>query len=73
METLLIKAMQRAKYFVAGKVKPEQFQHFALNLPLYTHFTNPSRRYADIVVHRQLEVALSNGSMEFMEDVESLA
>lgn len=73
METLLIKAMQRAKYFVAGKVKPEQFQHFALNLPLYTHFTNPSRRYADIVVHRQLEVALSNGSMEFTEDVESLA
>ena len=73
METLLIKGMQRAKYIVAGKTRPEQFQHFALNLPLYTHFTNPSRRYSDIIVHRQLEVALSNGSMEFTEDVENLA
>ncbi|KAL9101705.1 MAG: hypothetical protein Q9163_003070 [Psora crenata] len=73
METLLIKAMRRARYFVAGKVKPEQYQHYALNLPLYTHFTNPSRRYADIVVHRQLEVALSNGSLEFAEDIETLS
>ena len=73
METLLVKAMQRAKYAVAGKVRQDQYQHFALNLPLYTHFTNPSRRYADIVVHRQLEVALSDGALEFAEDIESLA
>ncbi|KAL8948081.1 MAG: hypothetical protein Q9222_005699 [Ikaeria aurantiellina] len=72
METLLVKAMQRAKYFVISKARIEQQQHFALNLPLYTHFTNPSRRYADIIVHRQLEVALSNGSLEFSEDVEAL-
>lgn len=68
----MVKAMQRAKYFVASKARPEQYQHFALNLPLYTHFTNPSRRYADIVVHRQLEVALSDGSLEFNEDIEAL-
>ena len=73
METLLVKAMQRAKYFVAGRVRQDQYPHYALNLPLYTHFTNPSRRYADIIVHRQLEVALSNGSMEFNEDIESLS
>lgn len=73
METLLIKAMRRAKYFVAGKTKPEMYQHYALNLPLYTHFTNPSRRYADIIVHRQLEVALSNGTADFAEDVDALA
>lgn len=73
METLLVKAMQRAKYVLAEKFKPEQLQHFALNLPLYTHFTNPFRRYADIVVHRQLEVALSDGSLEYSEDIESLA
>lgn len=73
METLLVKAMQRAKYFVAGRARPDQYPHYALNLPLYTHFTNPSRRYADIVVHRQLEVALFNGSMEFNEDLESLS
>ncbi|KAL8865100.1 MAG: hypothetical protein Q9174_007070 [Haloplaca sp. 1 TL-2023] len=73
METLLVKAMQRAKYCVASTVRQDQRQHFALNLPLYTHFTNPSRRYGDIIVHRQLEVALSNGAMEFTEDVEVLA
>lgn len=73
METLLVKAMQRAKYFVLGKARPDQVPHYALNLPLYTHFTNPTRRYADIVVHRQLEVALSDESVEFSEDVENLA
>ena len=73
METLLVKAMQRAKYFVAGRARQDQYPHYALNLPLYTHFTNPSRRYADIVVHRQLEVALSNGALEFNEDIESLS
>ena len=72
METLLIKTMQRAKYIVAGKTPQEQWSHFALNLPLYTHFTNPTRRYADIVVHRQLEAALSDGSVEFNEDLENL-
>lgn len=64
--------MQRAKYFVAGRTREEQHPHYSLNLPLYTHFTNPSRRYADIVVHRQLEAALSNGTIEFTEDIENL-
>lgn len=73
VETLMIKAMQRAKYAIAGKTPEDQHSHYALNLPLYTHFTNPSRRYADIIVHRQLEVALSNGAIEFQEDLESLA
>ncbi|KAL8716048.1 MAG: hypothetical protein Q9225_006271 [Loekoesia sp. 1 TL-2023] len=72
METLLVKAMQRAKYFVPSKENQANYQHFALNLPLYTHFTNPLRRYADIIVHRQLEVALSNEPLEFTEDVDAL-
>ncbi|KAI7517493.1 RNB-domain-containing protein, partial [Hortaea werneckii] len=73
METLVVKAMARAKYFVPGKIPDDYISHYALNLPMYTHFTNPSRRYADIVVHRQLEAALSAGSVEFNEDLESLA
>lgn len=72
METLLIKTLQRAKYYIGEQHSEEQRQHFALNLPVYTHFTNPTRRYADIVVHRQLEAALSNGSIEFTDDLESL-
>ncbi|KAF2161721.1 hypothetical protein M409DRAFT_69534 [Zasmidium cellare ATCC 36951] len=72
METLIVKAMGRAKYIVPGRAPDPSLGHYALNLPMYTHFTNPSRRYADIVVHRQLESVLSEGAIEFSEDVESL-
>ncbi|KAJ5491222.1 Virulence protein SSD1 [Penicillium diatomitis] len=72
METLLSKAMQRAKYFVSSGAPDEQRQHYTFNVPVYTHFTNPSRRYADIIVHRQLEAILSEGAIEFTDDVESL-
>jgi protein SSD1 len=72
METLLVKAMHRAKYYIAGKTPNHLWPHYALNLQLYTHFTNPSRRYADIVVHRQLESILSEGKIEYTEDIDSL-
>lgn len=35
--------------------------HFGLNVPLYTHFTSPIRRYADLLVHRQLADLLGCG------------
>jgi len=72
METLLVKAMHRAKYYIAGKTPTYLHPHYSLNLPLYTHFTNPSRRYADLVVHRQLEAVLSEGKIEYNEDIETL-
>ena len=72
METLLLKSMHRAKYYIAGKTAQLLWPHYALNLPLYTHFTSPTRRYADIVVHRQLEAVLSEGAIEFTEDMENL-
>ncbi|ORY71213.1 uncharacterized protein BCR38DRAFT_453817 [Pseudomassariella vexata] len=72
METLLLKTMQHAKYFVAGKTNKLIWPHYALNLPVYTHFTGPTRRYADIIVHRQLEAVLSEGKIEYNEDIENL-
>ncbi|XP_056355046.1 DIS3-like exonuclease 2 isoform X2 [Oenanthe melanoleuca] len=51
--------MQMALYFCTGVLKDETlFHHYALNVPLYTHFTSPIRRYADIVVHRLLCASL---------------
>ncbi|ORX90875.1 RNB-domain-containing protein [Basidiobolus meristosporus CBS 931.73] len=58
LKTLCIKPMQRAKYFCAGSIEPERYRHYALNVPLYTHFTSPIRRYADVIVHRELQSAL---------------
>jgi protein SSD1 len=72
METLLVKSMHKAKYFIAGKMAKTLWPHYALNLPLYTHFTSPTRRYADIIVHRQLEAVLSEGKVEYTEDMENL-
>ncbi|KAF3480178.1 uncharacterized protein GIQ15_05525 [Arthroderma uncinatum] len=72
METLLLKAMGRGKYYISGNVSEQDRPHFILNLPIYTHFTNPFRRYADIIVHRQLEAALS-GATDWPEDMEAFA
>ncbi|KAM0278551.1 hypothetical protein ACHAQH_005119 [Verticillium albo-atrum] len=72
METLVSKSMQRAKYFIAGKTNKQLWPHYALNTPLYTHFTCPTRRYADVIVHRQLEAVLSEGKVEYTEDLENL-
>ncbi|RWS08811.1 DIS3-like exonuclease 2 [Dinothrombium tinctorium] len=54
-----LRSLQMAQYFCTGMNSAEEtFHHYALNVPLYTHFTSPIRRYADVVVHRLLAVAL---------------
>ncbi|CEP13420.1 hypothetical protein [Parasitella parasitica] len=60
LRLLAVKPMQRAKYFCTGSCDIAKYRHYALNVPLYTHFTSPIRRFADIIVHRQLEAALNN-------------
>lgn len=66
MLILAIKPMQRAKYFCTGFLDISKYMHYALNVPMYTHFTSPIRRYADVIVHRQLEAALSDGNVFFL-------
>jgi protein SSD1 len=55
---LLIKSMKRADYFCTGSVSLDSFGHYALSVPLYTHFTSPIRRYCDLVVHRLLDASI---------------
>ncbi|KAI0036768.1 RNB-domain-containing protein [Vararia minispora EC-137] len=73
MELLSYKATQRSKYFCAGMLDIAKYHHFALNVPLYTHFTSPIRRYADIIVHRQLESILQGGDNKFTMDRDAVA
>lgn len=54
LENLATAPMQVAKYFMAGDQPAEEWAHYALAIPYYTHFTSPIRRYADVMVHRLL-------------------
>eukprot|EP00742_Colponemidia_sp_Colp-10_P006144 GILJ01006577.1.p1 GENE.GILJ01006577.1~~GILJ01006577.1.p1 ORF type:complete len:1422 (-),score=259.03 GILJ01006577.1:145-4323(-) len=59
VEYLATRPMQPAAYFVAGKLADQRaWRHYALNMPMYTHFTSPIRRYADVMVHRLLSLSL---------------
>lgn len=76
LSMLLAKPMQMGYYMCAGSAKKrEEYHHYALNVPLYTHFTSPLRRYADIIVHRQLAAALGYcpPSDKTIADLERLA
>lgn len=47
-----------AVYFCSGEIAKEEWHHYGLAAPVYTHFTSPIRRYADILVHRLLAASI---------------
>ena len=64
------RCMTQAIYFASGNVNDSNlFHHYGLASPIYTHFTSPIRRYADIVVHRQLanSIGISNLTQTFKD------
>ncbi|NWS76228.1 DI3L2 exonuclease, partial [Crotophaga sulcirostris] len=68
LTNMFSRPMQMALYFCTGVLEDETlFRHYALNVPFYTHFTSPIRRYADVVVHRLLAASLGVSSHIRME------
>ena len=61
LRVLATRCMQQAVYFCSGEVTEEEWRHYGLATPIYTHFTSPIRRYADVVVHRLLAAAIGLG------------
>jgi len=57
------RCMNQAIYFPLGDCDYEEAFHYGLAVTLYTHFTSPIRRYADVLVHRLLAAAIDIASL----------
>ncbi|KAF5292908.1 hypothetical protein FQR65_LT11160 [Abscondita terminalis] len=60
LRILATRCMLQAVYFPSGLYQKSDYFHYGLAVPLYTHFTSPIRRYADIIVHRLLAVTVGS-------------
>ncbi|KAH9815278.1 hypothetical protein DFH28DRAFT_1027175 [Melampsora americana] len=57
------RCMLPAEYFASGSVSKDTYGHYGLASSIYTHFTSPIRRYADVLVHRQLSAAITQNPL----------
>jgi ribonuclease R len=59
---LAIRTMAKAEY------STENIGHYGLSFDFYAHFTSPIRRYADVLVHRILEMNLGENTLRLDKD-----
>lgn len=66
LRMIATRCMTPAGYFCSGYYDPKaiSFSHFGLAADLYTHFTSPIRRYADLLVHRLLASAIGTSVLD---------
>eukprot|EP01125_Pyxidicula_operculata_P004297 TRINITY_DN1650_c0_g1_i1.p1 TRINITY_DN1650_c0_g1~~TRINITY_DN1650_c0_g1_i1.p1 ORF type:complete len:1014 (+),score=302.63 TRINITY_DN1650_c0_g1_i1:51-3092(+) len=58
LRILTTRCMTPALYFSSGGKSQAEFYHYGLATPIYTHFTSPIRRFADVIVHRLLAASI---------------
>ena len=62
LRIMATRCMMQALHFSASTIAVEEFHHYGLATPIYTHFTFPIHRYADLMVHRLLAVSIQADS-----------
>lgn len=66
LRMIATRCMTPAAYFCSGYIDSQEmsYTHFGLAADLYTHFTSPIRRYADLIVHRLLAGAIGASEID---------
>jgi ribonuclease R len=66
IQSMVVRSMAKAVY------STQNIGHFGLAFKHYTHFTSPIRRYADLVVHRQLFEKQQQGKIMYRPKLDEI-